>query len=126
VWEIGPLGEQPARRVTRGAKGESAPAFTADGHLLFTSVRPRDDDDKPPAALWLLPDAGGEADRIAELPGGITALRTARDAPVVVVAAPILPSADTVDDDRRLRTLRKDSKVSATAIGPDAHRPSHR
>jgi len=35
VWELDPLGEQPARRLTRGAKGESAPAFTSDGDLLF-------------------------------------------------------------------------------------------
>ena len=43
VWEIDPLGEQRARRLTRGAKGGSAPAFTSDGDLLFTSVRPSDE-----------------------------------------------------------------------------------
>jgi dipeptidyl aminopeptidase/acylaminoacyl peptidase len=52
VWEIDPGGARPARRLTRGAKGESAPAFTSDGDLLFTAVRPTDDDDEPPAALW--------------------------------------------------------------------------
>ena len=113
VWEIDPLGERPARRLTRGAKGESAPAFTSDGDLLFTAVRPTDDDDKPPAALWRLSAAGGEAVRIAELPGGITAVRTARGTPAVAVAAPILPSAETVEGDRRLRTVRKDNKVTA-------------
>ena len=65
-----PAGGCPARRLTRGAKGESGPAFTSDGDLLFTA-RPTDDDDKPPAALWRLPAAGGEAERIAELPGGV-------------------------------------------------------
>ncbi|HTY27943.1 MAG TPA: prolyl oligopeptidase family serine peptidase [Mycobacterium sp.] len=113
VWELDPLGEQPARRLTRGAKGESAPAFTADGDLLFTAVRPTDDDDKPPAALWRLPAGGGEAIRVAELPGGITAVRAARGAPVVAVAAPVLPSAGTVEEDRRLRKLRKDNKITA-------------
>lgn len=113
IWEVDPLGDRQARRLTRGAKGESGPAFTSDGDLLFTSARPSDDDDKPPAALWRLPAAGGEAERIAELPGGITAVRTARDAPVAAVAAPILPSAETVDDDRRLRNLRKDNKITA-------------
>ncbi|WP_319437451.1 prolyl oligopeptidase family serine peptidase [Mycobacterium sp. RTGN5] len=113
VWELDPAGVAPARRLTRGAKGEAAPTFTADGDLLFTSVRPTEDDEKPPAALWTLPAAGGEAVQLAELPGGITAVRSARAAATVVVGAPLLPSADTVDDERRLRKLRKDNKISA-------------
>jgi dipeptidyl aminopeptidase/acylaminoacyl peptidase len=113
VWELDPTGAAPARRLTRGAKGEAAPAFTADGDLLFTSVRPTEDDNKPPAALWRLPAAGGEAAKLAELPAGIAAVRTARAAPTVVIGAPLLPSADTVDEERRLRKLRKDNKISA-------------
>lgn len=113
LWELDPGGAAPARRLTRGAKGEAAPAFTADGDLLFTSVRPNADDDKPPAALWLLPVAGGESVQLAELPAGISAVRTARNAAAVVIGAPLLPSAGTVDDERRLRKLRKDNKISA-------------
>jgi dipeptidyl aminopeptidase/acylaminoacyl peptidase len=113
VWELDPIGVAPGRRLTRGAKGESAPAFTFDGDLLFTSVRPTEGDDTPPAALWRLPSAGGEAAQLAELPGGITAVRTALAASTVVIGAPVLPSADTVDDERRLRKLRKDNKISA-------------
>ena len=63
VWEVDPAGQSPARRLTRGAKGESSPVFTADGDVLFVSVRPTDDDDKPPAALWRLPAAGGRRSR---------------------------------------------------------------
>ena len=113
IWELDPAAVAPARRLTRGAKGEAAPTFTADGDLLFTSVRPTEDDDSPPAALWLLPAAGGESVPLAELPAGISAVRAARSAPVVVIAAPLLPSSDTVDDERRLRKLRKDNKISA-------------
>lgn len=113
VWELDPAGVLPARRLTRGAKGEAAPAFTADGDLLFIAVRAGEDDDKPPATLWKLPAAGGEAAQLAELPAGITAVRTARDAATVVIGAPLLPSADTVDDERRLRKLRKDNKITA-------------
>ncbi|MBI3691593.1 MAG: PD40 domain-containing protein, partial [Mycolicibacterium aromaticivorans] len=65
------------------------------------------------AALWLLPAAGGESVQLAELPAGITAVRTARRAAAVVISAPLLPSAGTVDDERRLRKLRKDNKISA-------------
>ncbi|MET0995794.1 MAG: S9 family peptidase, partial [Mycobacterium sp.] len=113
VWEVDPAGQSPARRLTRGAKGESSPVFTADGDVLFVSVRPTDDDDKPPAALWRLPAAGGEAVEVLTLPGGVDAVRTPREAALAVVRGPMLPSASKVDDDRRLRKVRKDNKVSA-------------
>ena len=34
VWEVDPEGHRPARRLTRGAKGESSPAFTSDGESV--------------------------------------------------------------------------------------------
>ncbi len=113
VWELDPHGQRRARRLTRGAKGESAPVFTAGGDLLFIAVRPTPADDKPPAALWRLPAAGGEAAELLTLPGGISGVRSATAAERVVVTAPLLPSADTVEDDARLRALRKDNKISA-------------
>ncbi len=113
AWELDPDGRNAARRLTHGAKGESQPAFTAAGDLLFIAVRPGDTDDEPPAALWRLPANGGEAQRVLELAGGVTAVRTARSTDVVVVTAPMLPSAGTPEDDKRLRALRKDKKVSA-------------
>jgi dipeptidyl aminopeptidase/acylaminoacyl peptidase len=113
VWELDRDGRAEARRLTRGAKGESAPVFTANGDLLFVAVRPTEDDDEPPAALWKLPAAGGEAVEVLALPGGVEAVLAARGAARVVVRAPLLPSAASVDDDRRLRKLRKDNKVTA-------------
>nr|CRL67208.1 dipeptidyl aminopeptidase/acylaminoacyl peptidase [Mycolicibacterium komanii] len=113
VWELDPAGVQPARRLTRGTKGESAPAFATDGDLLFIAVRPTADDDKPPAALWRLPATGGEAAQVLTLPGGVEAVRPAHEADVAVVRSPLMPSARTVDDDRRLRELRKDNKITA-------------
>ncbi len=113
VWEIDPEGHRPARRLTRGTKGESSPAFTSDGDLLFVAVRPTEDDDKPPAALWCLPSAGGEAVEVLAPPGGVEAVKTARDAGRAVVRSPLLPSARSIDDDRRLWSLRKDNKITA-------------
>ncbi|HET6732041.1 S9 family peptidase [Mycobacterium sp.] len=113
IWELDPAGRMPARRLTRGAKGESSPAFTAAGDLLFVASRPTEDDDKPPASLWRLPVAGGEAVEELALPGGIAGVRTARATPTTVVVAKLLRSASDVDDDKRLRTLRKDNKISA-------------
>ncbi len=73
VWRIDPGGGQ-ARRLTRSAEGEANPRFLPDGSLLFTSKRPDpgrknagSDGDSGSgddvAALWLLPAAGGEAQR---------------------------------------------------------------
>lgn len=116
LWEIDGRGLLPARRLTQGAKGESSPVFTAGGDLLFLAARelpgPRGDDE-PKASLWRLPAAGGEAFSVLELPGGVSAVHTARNGKLTLVTAPLMPSADGVDDDRRLRALRKDNKVSA-------------
>jgi dipeptidyl aminopeptidase/acylaminoacyl peptidase len=120
IWELDPRGQRPARRLTRGAKGESSPVFTADGDLLFISARPTADrdktdktDDKPPPSLWRLPGGGGEAEQVLDMPGGVDAVRAARRSAVSVVAAPLLPSADSIESDRRLRRLRKDNAVTA-------------
>ncbi|UMB71247.1 S9 family peptidase [Mycobacterium paraterrae] len=113
VWELDPGGRRPARRMTRSANGESAPTFTTDGDLLFLSSRPTDDDSKPPASLWRLPAGGGEAVEVSSAPGGVSAVRTARGADTTVISAAMLPAAADVDEDRRLRDLRKDGKITA-------------
>lgn len=113
IWELDPAGEQPARRLTRGAKGEAGPVFTADGDLLFVAARPAPGEEAPPAALWRLPRAGGEAIEELTAPGGVGGVHTARRADRTIVTAPLLPSATGIDDDKRLRSLRKDNKVSA-------------
>ncbi|MFG1933967.1 prolyl oligopeptidase family serine peptidase [Mycobacterium sp. NPDC048908] len=113
IWEVHPDGRRPARRLTRGAKGESSPVFTAEGDLLFLAARPTEDDDTPPASLWRLPARGGEAVEVLALPGGVDGVRTARTASTTVVTAKLLRSADGVDENQRLWALRKDNKVSA-------------
>jgi len=118
LWEVFPTRARPARRLTRSAQGESGAAFTPDGDLLFTSSRPdvdtKDaDKDAEVPALWLLPAGGGEARVVAVHPGGVAGVRTARSSPAVVFASDMLPSATNAAEDERLRTLRKDTKVSA-------------
>jgi len=119
LWELDPTSERPARRLTRSAKGESAAAFTAGGDLLFTSARPDPDDgkakteEKPKAALWLLPAAGGEARVIATAPGGLSGIICAHSADVVSVAAPVLPAAADLAEDASLRKARGDAAVQA-------------
>jgi dipeptidyl aminopeptidase/acylaminoacyl peptidase len=116
LWEVDPSGSRPARRLTRSAPGESAPAWAPDGSLLFTSARPDPDvteNGDPKAALWALPAGGGEARLAASRPAGITAFAVAVDSGDVVVAADTLRGGSdaTVDEERRKK--RKDAGVSA-------------
>lgn len=115
VWEVDPAGEQPARRLTRSAKGESAAAFLPSGDLLFTSARPDPDekDDEEQAMLWLLPEAGGEAKVVAKRPGGIGDVKVARDAGTIVVTSDTFPSSTDTESEEAKRKQRKDAKVSA-------------
>ena len=117
LWEVDPEGTRPSRRLTRGAEGESPAAFLPDGSLLFTSTRKDPDAEQPqddaPAALWLLPAAGGEARPVVERPGGVSGVVVARTAGTVVFGSPTLPGADTADDDAARRKARKDAAVTA-------------
>ena len=116
LWEVDPSGERPARRLTRSAKGEGAASFLPDGGLLFVSARPDPDaakDDDPPAALWLLPDTGGEARVVATRPGGIGGFQVARESGHVVLSSSTFASSVTAADDEKVRKDRKDGKVTA-------------
>ncbi|MGO1316806.1 MAG: alpha/beta fold hydrolase [Cellulomonadaceae bacterium] len=117
LWEVDPSGVHPARRLTRSAKGESAPLFTADGDLLFTSARPdpdtKDDGELPEPALWLMPAAGGEARVVGTAPGGVGGLLAAARAPLVSVTSGLLPSSRDLEHDEENRTARTEAKVSA-------------
>ncbi len=114
LWEIDPAGKAPARRITHGVKGESGPRFTAGGDLMFLAARPTGEDDKPAKSLWRLPAAGGEAVEEATLPGGVDSVTCARRAAdVTVIGSSMMPSAPDLDEDERLRAVRKDNTVSA-------------
>jgi dipeptidyl aminopeptidase/acylaminoacyl peptidase len=135
LWEVDPTGHEPARRLTRGATGETSAGFTPSGDLLFSAKRPgADEDDDAPAALWLLPRRGGEARTVAERPGGIGGLVVARESGTVVLGSATLPSATDLETEKQKRKARKDSGVDAILhdsypvrywdhdVGPDAQR----
>ena len=114
LWEVDPSGQQPARRLTRSAKGEGGAIFTPSGDLLFTSGRPDpQSDDDATTALWLLPATGGEARVVASRAGGVGSPLTARDASTVVLTGGVLPSARDEEHDAELRADRSKKKVSA-------------
>ena len=114
LWDVDPAGRRPARRLTRGAKGESGAAFTPSGDLLFSAARPGEDveDDDPPA-LWLLPREGGEARVVAKRPGGLGGVAVAREAGTVLVGSSVLPSSTDDETEKSGRKARKDGAVAA-------------
>ncbi len=136
LWQVDPSGEQPARRLTRSAKGEAGAAFLPDGSLLFTSARPdpEAEDDTEVAHLWLLPAGGGEARVVASRPGGLGDVHVARDAGTVVASSMTFPSSEDHEGEESKRKERKEKKVAAILhervpvrfwdqdLGPDAPR----
>jgi dipeptidyl aminopeptidase/acylaminoacyl peptidase len=117
IWEVDPEGERPTRRLTRGAPGESSPAWAPDGSLLFTSARPdpaaptEGEDPKP--ALWSLPAGGGEARPVLSRPGGISGFTVAVDSGDVVVTSQTFPGASDATADEERRKQRKEAGISA-------------
>ncbi|MFJ4715027.1 S9 family peptidase [Streptomyces sp. NPDC088785] len=115
LWDIDPAGVREPVRLTRSGKGESGPAFGPDGVLHFLSGRPGDDEDDGEhegAAVWALPPRG-EAAVVARHPGGIAAYAVARDSGALALTAGLLPGAADAAAHGRLRTERKDAKVTA-------------
>ena len=111
LWAIDPAGVAEARRLTHSERGESGPAFAADGSLLFLANR--EDDDDEPAALWQLPAGAGEAHKVLTRPGGVDAIRVAREVGTVVLGAPVLSGSLDTETDENRRKARKDAKVAA-------------
>lgn len=126
LWEVDPAGQLPARRLTRGATGDSPAGFTASGDLLFTAARPDPDaepdgTDDVPTSLWLLPRNGGESRLVLTRPGGVGRVHPARNADVVVFCGDVLPSAlpDGAPgaDERSDAALRKErSTLTVSAV----------
>ena len=116
LWEVDPTGERPARRLTRGAKGEGGAAYLPDGTLLFTAVRPdaeSDEKDDDTSLLWALPAGGGEARVVATRPGGVDGVRVARDTGTVVLSSKTFPSSTDEESEAATRKKRKEGKVTA-------------
>lgn len=107
LWRLDPDGAAPARQLTRDEKPATSPAFTPEGDILFIAAREED----APAALYLLPRDGGEPRIVATHPGGVSAVQVRGT--TVLITADALPHAKDLADEERLRTARKDNKVTA-------------
>ncbi|HEX7352404.1 prolyl oligopeptidase family serine peptidase [Brachybacterium sp.] len=109
LWELDPAGEQPARRLTFSAKGESSPRFAPDGSLLFSSSRPDPEGgtEEEVAAIWRLPRTG-EAQVVATAAKGLSLLGVAADG-TLLAATSVLPGGS-LEEDAERRTARKEAK----------------
>src|SRR6185295_6800186 len=67
----------------------------------------------PATRMWLLPASRGLEVSVAPALIGVTDVVTAREAPVAVACAPMLPSARNLEEHRRWRELRKSVGVNA-------------
>jgi dipeptidyl aminopeptidase/acylaminoacyl peptidase len=118
LHEIDIRGENPPRRLTRSAPGESGAAFAPDGSIYFTSKRPDPDAGPEEArgealALWVLPVGGGESRLVSGPPGGVEAVAVARESGSVVFAAGTHPGTENWKEDAEREKARKDAEVSA-------------
>lgn len=113
LWEMDPAGERDPRRVPGSQQGDCAPAFAADGTLLFLSDRETGESDELPGpSLWSLSESG-EAERIAHHPGGITAFTAAARSGSLACAAALLPGAADARTHADLLRRRRSAGVSA-------------
>ncbi len=68
LWMTSWDGKQ-SLRLTTGSESETTPRFSPDGkYISFLSDRGQEDDTYQ---LWLLPRAGGEAEKVTDLKGGV-------------------------------------------------------
>jgi dipeptidyl aminopeptidase/acylaminoacyl peptidase len=110
---VDPAGEKDPRRVPGSRQGDSAPAFSADGNLLFLADRGSGESgEEPGPSVWSLP-ARGEAERIAHHPGGTMAFTAAARADALAWTAALLPGAADAGTHADLLGRRRRAGVSA-------------
>ena len=112
LWIVPMDGSTPARRLTSGRGSEVDVTFSADGSRVAFLAK-RDDDDN--AQVYVLPLAGGEAQRVTNWPGGAKAPRFSPDGASILFVGPTAPGALTEEDNRKAAAARKARKFNARA-----------
>lgn len=126
LWEVDLSGAREIRLVAEPAQGAFAPAFAADGTLLFLSGRELPDSAETESVSWgpslrALPE-GGEVKLVARHPGGISAFSVAKEGGMVAYTAGLMPGAADAEEDAERRRQRKSAGVNAILYGASATR----
>ncbi|WP_435146725.1 S9 family peptidase [Halobaculum sp. P14] len=92
VYVVPADGSDDARRLTLEEGNDAEPRFSPDGdRLAFTSTRGKEDDTQQ---LWLLPLAGGEAEQVTDVVGGVSNVEWSPDGSRIAFTQSV------TDDDR--------------------------
>ena len=118
LWKV-PTDGSAAVQLTRGDCKDSAPCFRHDGALAFLSnrqpneIKPDEEAEKR-MQIWILPAEGGEPKQLTDEPLGVESFRLARNAPRLLMYAPVIPG---VEPEKQRETASKRAKN-----GPSARR----
>ena len=67
-------------QLTSSEDNESSPRWSPDGkYLAFVASRGSEDDKKKGAQIWLLNRAGGEAQKVSDIKGGVSDIQWSPD-----------------------------------------------
>lgn len=115
IWLMDAKGKQQ-RRLTTADANDSAPVWSPDGkRLAFTSKRFDDD----AATLYVLRLDGGEAEKVLDLPFGVSSPRWLPNSQQLIVATHAIPTLKgkwSADDQAAMKKeikRRRDSKMTA-------------
>ncbi|MEZ5459611.1 MAG: S9 family peptidase [Steroidobacteraceae bacterium] len=104
LWLLPSDGSEPARRLTGTAGREADIAWSPDSRSIAFSAR-RDGDDA--SQIYLLSLAGGDAQRLTSLAGGVRAPEFSPDGRRLLMVGEMWPGARNDADQRRIDAERK-------------------
>ena len=112
LWKV-PTDGGAAVQLTRGDCKDTAPCFRHDGALAFLSnrqpneIKPDEETEKR-MQVWILPREGGEPKQLTDEPLGVEAFRFAKNAPRLVLFAPVIPG---IEQEQQRDTASKRAKI---------------
>jgi len=104
IWVVPADGSAPPRQLTFSERGESAPAFSPDGNTIaFITARGPSTEAAPKSQIYLLPLAGGEAEKLTDSKESVTGFTWSPDGRSIAYV-----STDSLPKDEEARRARRD------------------